>query len=53
MRNILYIQFALLFADLVQAVGGVLSLKWIRDGIVQVGMICDAQGQHFSARFCH
>jgi len=36
--------FALLCADLVQAVGGLLSLRWIVDGIVRTGVVCTAQG---------
>lgn len=36
--------FSLLCADFVQAVGGLLSLRWIQSGIVKVGAFCDAQG---------
>jgi hypothetical protein len=40
----LLMQFSLFLADALQAIGGVLDLKWISDGKVEVGAFCDAQG---------
>lgn len=37
-------QFCLLFADLLQAVGTTLNVNWLQFGKVEVGPICDAQG---------
>jgi len=36
--------FSLLCADFLQAIGGLLDIKWILDGIVEVGPLCEAQG---------
>ncbi|KDR79579.1 hypothetical protein GALMADRAFT_137377 [Galerina marginata CBS 339.88] len=38
------LMFSLFSADLLQAIGGVMNLKWINDGKVQVGDFCSAQG---------
>lgn len=35
---------SLLIADIVQAIGAVLSLKWIKSGKVEVGPFCTSQG---------
>ena len=37
-------QFSLFSADLLQALGGSMELKWINDGFVQIGPVCTAQG---------
>lgn len=38
-------------ADVVQAVGAVLSLKWIQSGKVEVGTFCTVQGEHIGISF--
>ncbi|KDR68238.1 hypothetical protein GALMADRAFT_1354687 [Galerina marginata CBS 339.88] len=38
------LMFSLFSAELLQAIGCVMSLKWIHEGIVQVGGFCRAQG---------
>ncbi|KDR68306.1 hypothetical protein GALMADRAFT_1050017 [Galerina marginata CBS 339.88] len=38
------LMFSLFSAELLQAVGCVMSLKWIHEGVVQVGGFCLAQG---------
>ncbi|KDR71985.1 hypothetical protein GALMADRAFT_102127 [Galerina marginata CBS 339.88] len=38
------LMFSLFSAELLQAVGCVMSLKWVHEGIVQVGGFCWAQG---------
>ncbi|KAF9527370.1 hypothetical protein CPB83DRAFT_876503 [Crepidotus variabilis] len=38
------LMFGLFFADILQAVGGVLDLRWIHLGKVEVGEYCNAQG---------
>ena len=40
------LQASLLVADVVQAVGAVMNLKWVQAGKVEVGPYCTAQGQH-------
>jgi hypothetical protein len=34
----------LFFADLVQALGAVMDVKWVNDGKVEIGNFCTAQG---------
>jgi len=38
------LMFSLLFADVIQAIGGIQNLKWIRDGVAVEGSFCTAQG---------
>jgi hypothetical protein len=38
------IMFSLFSADVLQAIGAVMSIKWIQDGKVEVGGFCSAQG---------
>jgi len=38
------LMFSLFFADVIQAIGGVMGIKWVVDGKVQVGSYCTAQG---------
>jgi len=48
MSGILQLNFqqaSLLIADMVQAIGAVLSLKWAHAGKVEVGTFCTAQGR--------
>ena len=42
----LSLQLSLFLADTLQAIGGILNLKWIYDGKVVVGSFCNAQGIH-------
>ena len=37
-------QLSLLVADVLQAIGGILSVKWVYDGKVVTGSFCNAQG---------
>jgi len=47
-------QLSLLLADVLQAIGGILSVKWIYDGKVVVGSFCNAQGIPCAVyRECH
>ncbi|KAF8160646.1 hypothetical protein B0H34DRAFT_838433 [Crassisporium funariophilum] len=39
---VLYV--SLFFADVLQAIGAVMDIKWVQDGKVEVGGFCDAQG---------
>ena len=39
-------QLSLLLADVLQAIGAILNLKWIYDGKVVAGSFCNAQGTH-------
>jgi hypothetical protein len=39
-------QLSLLVADLVQALGTIMDIRWIHKGIVRVGGFCTAQGMH-------
>ncbi|KAH9484981.1 hypothetical protein JR316_0001885 [Psilocybe cubensis] len=36
--------FSLFAADVLQAIGAVMDVKWVHDGRVQIGRFCDAQG---------
>jgi hypothetical protein len=38
-------QFSLFTADVLQAIGSVMSIKWVHEGKVEVGKFCNAQGQ--------
>jgi len=38
------LQFSLICADIVQAIGMVLNLKWVIEGKVEIGVFCNAQG---------
>jgi len=38
------LMFSLFSADVLQAIGAVMSIKWIQDGKVEVGEFCNAQG---------
>jgi len=42
--SLTYEQLSLLIADALQAIGGVLDAKWVIDGKVEVGTLCNAQG---------
>ena len=39
-----YMQFSLFIADLLQAIGSVMYLKWVGSGHLEVGEFCSAQG---------
>ena len=39
-------QFSLICADIVQALGMILNLKWIVEGKVEIGGFCNAQGEY-------
>jgi len=39
-----YMQLSLFFADLLQAIGSVMDLKWVVSGHLEVGEFCSAQG---------
>jgi hypothetical protein len=41
------LQLSLLIADLVQAVGTIMDIRWIHKGIVRVGGFCTAQGTYY------
>ena len=44
-------QFSLFSADILQAIGAVMDIKWIHDGKVEVGSFCNAQGGSCSVCF--
>jgi len=39
---------SLFFAEFLLAIGNILSINWIKDGKVEVGAICNAQGNQDS-----
>ena len=44
LANFLNCKCSLFFADFLQAIGNTLNINWIQDGKVEVGAICNAQG---------
>jgi len=45
-----YTQLSLFFADLLQAIGSVMDLKWVVNGHLEVGEFCSAQGDFLLPR---
>jgi hypothetical protein len=43
-------QLSLFAADFVQALGAVMDIKWIKDGKVEIGTFCTAQGKSLHAK---
>ena len=44
-----YMQLSLFIADLLQAIGSVMDLKWVVKGHLEVGEFCSAQGDFLCA----
>jgi hypothetical protein len=42
-------QLSLFIADLIQALGAIVNVKWLNEGNVFVGPLCSAQGRNRSA----
>lgn len=47
------LQLSLFFADVLQALGSVLDIKWAQDGAVYTGAYCTAQGKSLPNLLCH
>ena len=48
-----FLQLSLFAADLLQAIGAALDVKWVHQGFVQVGGFCTAQGMQPYIKCCY